>query len=54
VPITFFFGPSSHYGDSEPSHEVNEVRTLLRYFEKISGKPHRQFVINAARLAAKQ
>ena len=53
VPITFFFGPSSHYGDTEPSHEVNEIRTLLRYFEKISVKPHRQFVINAARMAAK-
>ena len=54
VQITFFFGPTSHYGDSEPSHEVNEVRTLLRYFAKISAKPNRQVVINAARLAANQ
>jgi len=54
VPITFFFGPSSHYGETTLSHEINEVRTLLRYFEKIPEKPQRQVVISVARLAARK
>lgn len=54
VPITFFFGPTSHFGNFEPSHEVNEVRTLLRYFEKIPEKTQRQLVVGVARLASKK
>lgn len=52
VPITFFFGATSHYGEAAFSTEINEVRTLLRYFEKIPEKPQRQLVIGVARLAA--
>lgn len=57
VPVSFFFGnefsqivavPLYHYTPSD------EVKTLLKYFEKISGKPQREVVISVARLAAKQ
>lgn len=54
VPITFFFGDSSHLGEAAFSHEINDVRTLLRYFEKIPEKTQRQLVIGVARLAAKK
>lgn len=54
VPITFFFGSSSHFGEAALSHEVNDVRTLLRYFEKIPEKLQRQLVIGVARMAAKK
>jgi transcriptional regulator with XRE-family HTH domain len=57
VPVGFFFGnefsqivtvPLYHYTPSD------EVKTLLKYFEKISGKSQREVVISVARLAAKQ
>lgn len=54
VPITFFFGDTSHYGEATFSQEINEVRTLLRYFENIPEKPQRQLVIGVARIAAKK
>ena len=57
VPVGFFFGnefsqivavPLYHYTPSD------EAKTLLKYFEKIPGKPQREVVISVARLAAKQ
>ena len=58
VPVLYFFEnspaqtivsePPGHYAPSE------EEKTLLKHFGKVTNKSDRQFVITAARLAAKK
>lgn len=57
VPVMYFFEASPAAIVSEPSTcyaPSDEEKTLLKYFERVSGKSNRQFVINAARLATKK
>jgi len=57
VPVMYFFEASPATIVSEPSScyaPSDEEKTLLKYFERVSGKSNRQFVINAARLASKK
>jgi transcriptional regulator with XRE-family HTH domain len=57
VPVMFFFEASPSSIVSEPSTHYapsDEEKTLLKYFERVSGKSNRQFVISAARLASKK
>ena len=56
VPVAFFFGdgPVPMISDlSETYAFSSEEKTLVKYFERVSSKTARQFVISAARLAAK-
>lgn len=56
VPVTFFFegnkAPTVSESASEYRTPSNERKTLLKFFDRIASKADRQFVINAARLAA--
>ena len=56
VPVFFFFEAETATVVSEkPLHYIpsDDEKTLLKYFGKVSGKSDRQFVISAARIAAK-
>jgi len=56
VPVVFFFadGSSSMISDLEEEYAPSsEEKTLLKYFGRVSSKAARQFVLTAARLAAK-
>jgi transcriptional regulator with XRE-family HTH domain len=57
IPVAYFFddavpAPIISDLDEEYAHSAEE-KTLLKYFGKVSSKSARQFVITAARLAAK-
>jgi transcriptional regulator with XRE-family HTH domain len=56
VPILYFFeGNPAPIVSEQKEHYApsDEEKTLLKYFERVSGKSNRQFVISAARLASK-
>jgi transcriptional regulator with XRE-family HTH domain len=56
VPVIFFFETcAALVVPVEPIHSApsDEEKTLLKYFGKVSGKSGQQFVISAARLAAR-
>lgn len=56
VPVAFFFadGSAPMISDLEAEYAPSsEEKTLLKYFGRVSSKSARQFVITAARLAAK-
>lgn len=57
APVIYFFeGSTSTIAQELPVQFApsDEEKTLLKYFERVSGKSDRQFVISAARLAAKK
>lgn len=56
VPVAFFFADASAPMISDLEEEYapsSEEKTLLKYFGRVSSKAARQFVITAARMAAK-
>ena len=56
VPVAFFFADGSAPMVSDLEEEYapsSEEKTLLKYFGRVSSKAARQFVITAARLAAR-
>lgn len=56
VPVGYFFEADMTPIISDPASEYvtpsSERKILLKHFDKIINKPDRQFVINAARIAA--
>jgi transcriptional regulator with XRE-family HTH domain len=57
IPVAYFFDdavPAPIISDLDEEYAPSaEEKTLLKYFGRVSGKSARQFVITAARLAAK-
>lgn len=56
VRVSYFFEESSEPIAADPSgyFTSSDVKVLLRHFSKVTGKAARDFVITAARLAAKK
>lgn len=57
VPVMYFFEIDKTPTVSDPVSEYvatpsSERKTLLKYFDRIASKADRQFVVNAARIAA--